>query len=335
MTFRARNNGNQSWSQSVVHLGTINPQDRSSNFSDSSWMNSSRVAMQDTTVDPGDIATFKFNLKAPQAPGSYTECFNLVADGVSWMLGPTLCYTIDVVTSQDPNSQFLSLQPGQSLNTGSYLMSPAAHSVLMLQNDGNLVLYNDSVPQWSSGTNGTDASRLIMQTDGNLVLYNATGKALWNSATNGNANARVTLQSDGNLVIYSSNDAPLWATATYHVPSYSGSVLHLLKGGTLLPMQSLQMADRTHVLMMQTDGNLVLYSGGTPIWASYTQGHPGAYAVMQADGNLVIYAPTRQPLWATYTNANPGSTIVLQNDGNVVIYNAAVKPVWQTQTYGR
>jgi hypothetical protein len=59
---------------------------------------------------------------------------------------------------------------------------------LIMQNDGNLVLYSindnqESTPVWATGTNGTDASYAIMQTDGNLVLYNPSGQALWASST--------------------------------------------------------------------------------------------------------------------------------------------------------
>ena len=59
---------------------------------------------------------------------------------------------------------------------------------LIMQNDGNLVLYSindnqESTPVWATGTNGTDASYAVMQTDGNLVLYNPSGKAIWASST--------------------------------------------------------------------------------------------------------------------------------------------------------
>ena len=75
-------------------------------------------------------------------------------------------------------------------------------------------------------------------------------------------------------------------------------------------------------LIMQGDGNLVLYQGGTPLWASGTSGHPGAYAVMQSDGNLVIYlGPTA--LWSTGTNGHPGAYLSVQDDGNLVIYQSA------------
>lgn len=54
---------------------------------------------------------------------------------------------------------------------------------LVLQADGNLVLYNSNgAPVWASGTAGKGTSRLVMQNDGNLVLYRtSTGKATWSS----------------------------------------------------------------------------------------------------------------------------------------------------------
>jgi hypothetical protein len=49
-------------------------------------------------------------------------------------------------------------------------------------------------------------------------------------------------------------------------------------------------------LEMQTDGNLVLYAGKKAIWATMTNGHPGAYLALGDDGSLgVFYGATR--LW--------------------------------------
>ena len=50
------------------------------------------------------------------------------------------------------------------------------------------------------------------------------------------------------------------------------------------------------------DGNLVVYNAsGAAVWSSVTWGHPGAYLVVQSDGNLVIYDGA-SPIWATNTN---------------------------------
>ena len=40
---------------------------------------------------------------------------------------------------------------------------------------------------------------------------------------------------------------------------------------------------------MQGDGNLVIYEGSKALWASHTNGHPGAYFAVQDDGNIVVY----------------------------------------------
>lgn len=45
------------------------------------------------------------------------------------------------------------------------------------------------------------------------------------------------------------------------------------------------------VLIMQSDGNLVQYSGSTSLWSSKTDRNPGAFLVMRDDGRLVLYSP--------------------------------------------
>jgi hypothetical protein len=60
---------------------------------------------------------------------------------------------------------------------------------------GNNLLANEGL------TNEQGTARLIMQGDGNLVLYNHNGKALWSSGTFGNVGDRLEVQTDGNLVV--------------------------------------------------------------------------------------------------------------------------------------
>ena len=104
---------------------------------------------------------------------------------------------------------------------------------------------------------------------------------------------------------------------------------------TLSPGQSITSANRFMYLMMQTDGNLVLYGfdqGWNVLWASNTMGNPGATLTVQDDGNLVLYATDRRPLWATNTMGNPGATLLAQDDGNLVLYAPGGRPLWQTNT---
>ncbi len=97
----------------------------------------------------------------------------------------------------------------QILYQGESLESPNGRFKLVLQADGNLVLYDKDKALWSSGTNGKDAKKLVMQNDGNLVLYGPNGP-VWASNTSGNRGAYLVLQDDGNLVIYKA----VWSTGT-------------------------------------------------------------------------------------------------------------------------
>ena len=99
----------------------------------------------------------------------------------------------------------------------------------------------------------------------------------------------------------------------------------------LLPGQRLISADSKHSLVLQPDGNLVLYSAGNPTWSTGVRGNR---AVMQGDGNFVLYLSdgiTTVPVWHTNTAKKAGSSrLVLQDDGNLVMYGQIA--VWNTKT---
>lgn len=97
------------------------------------------------------------------------------------------------------------LEPGQSLSSGQQLTSPNSRTTLVMQGDGNLVLY-ESVPPgrvavWASATDGRAGSRAVMQGDGNLVVVDAGNAPRWDSGTWGNPGSVLVLQDDGNLVV--------------------------------------------------------------------------------------------------------------------------------------
>ncbi len=115
------------------------------------------------------------------------------------------------------------LLAGQRLTTGQRLTSSNARFNLVMQTDGNLVLYDGTPgqnPIWATGTwnlpNDRRPTHTDMQTDGNLVLYNDTNQAAWASNSWGpnRINPYLELQNDGNLVIYHNGRNPLWASGT-------------------------------------------------------------------------------------------------------------------------
>lgn len=102
--------------------------------------------------------------------------------------------------------------------------------------------------------------------------------------------------------------------------------------------------DKRFYLCMQNDGNLVTYKGADsrdrhPIWASNTMNkgsHPHRL-VMQKDGNLVIYDSQSVPTWATNTHDRGArdAYVIMQSDGNLVVYNSSpVSPLWASGTHG-
>ena len=108
----------------------------------------------------------------------------------------------------------------------------------------------------------------------------------------------------------------------------SGAVMG--PGQVLRAGNSLTSPGGKYTLTYQTDCNLVLYrnSDRHAVWASdtYAWQPPGA-VVMQTDGNLVMYDTVLNPIWATNIY-HPGSHLVVQDDGNVAIYRPDNHLVW-------
>ncbi len=115
----------------------------------------------------------------------------------------------------------------------------------------------------------------------------------------------------------------------------TGSCGELTANQQLAANQSVASCNGDYTLIMQGDGNLVLYQGGTALWASNTAGSAADEAIMQGDGNLVLYTSAGSPLWASGTAGNAGAYLEVQNDGNVVIYSASGAVLWSTGTAGK
>jgi hypothetical protein len=191
---------------------------------------------------------------------------------------------------------------------------------VVFQGDGNLVLYGPQGALWNSGTNGRLTASFFIQSDGNLVIYDG-GQAVWNSRTNGHSGGVVlAVGDDGTLGLLQDGQA-LWKVP-YSINAPSG----------LVPGEFIVSPDRRTMLVMQGDGNLVLYSSdGRALWNSHTNGNAGATLALQADGNLVIYRDS-VPLWWTGTQGvGPAPFLVVQSDGNVVLYRGTLA-IWNTQT---
>lgn len=96
----------------------------------------------------------------------------------------------------------------------------------------------------------------------------------------------------------------------------------LTRGQTLTGGQ--QLVAGSYTLDMQTDGNLVEYTGGSAVWQTYTAGEAGNRLSMQTDGNLVMYGSANQVRWQTHTQGYTSDYLSLQSsDGNIVVYQGS------------
>ena len=78
------------------------------------------------------------------------------------------------------------LNPNDDLAAIGSITSQNGQSTLILQGDGNLVLYRSGgKARWATNTDGKTVSQAIMQSDGNFVMYGPGNQYIWDTATNG------------------------------------------------------------------------------------------------------------------------------------------------------
>jgi hypothetical protein len=212
------------------------------------------------------------------------------------------------------------LRDGQRLNIGEKITSTDGNYFLLMQGDGNLVLFdNNNRDYWATNVIGHFAT---MQADGNFVVYDNNNLPVWASGTNGHPNSHLIIQNDRNLVAYQNGNVPIWA---------SNTPKDILRNGQRLNIgEKITSSNGKYYLLMQGDGNLVLFDNNNrDYWATNVIGH---FAEMQADGNFVVYDQNNHPVWASNTEGHPNAHLIIQNDRNLVIYQNGNIPIWATNT---
>jgi hypothetical protein len=209
-------------------------------------------------------------------------------------------------------------------------------------------LANDQLTYTPTGVANSD---LVMQADGNLVLYGPDGgTATWSTGSeNTGSNNYLQLQDDGNLVVYTSSGSAPWAASTNAFRGWQLCPGTTLSNGQWIDTTREPDGQNQGWLQMDTDCELELYSGKS--WSTETStadagdkhstlnagvaasgGYSGCYVIMQDDGNLVMYAPNYPggivSMWASNTAGNSGSMLIMQQGGceecyaNASIYNS-------------
>lgn len=221
------------------------------------------------------------------------------------------------------------------MKNGDQIVSPNGRTRLVMQNDGNAVVYaKDNSVLWTSNTGGNTGARLSVQSDGGLVIYKATQNVVvkvLRAGAAGTTGRKLSVQNDGNVVFYSSTNQALWWTGTVTKPIiYVDSI----PAGTEMAYGDvLRSPSSQYRLIMQPDGNLVIYTPGSQIvFQSYTKGTNSKF-VPQLDGNLVIYSASGQSVWQTYTQGQGGARLSMQDDGNLVFYRSNGTAAYRSNTF--
>ncbi|MGW7104396.1 hypothetical protein [Streptomyces sp. NPDC054883] len=253
------------------------------------------------------------------------------------------------------------LNVGQRLAPGEKLTNPSQVTELVMQADGNLVLYalgnpgGYKLPLWNSGTYGNPGGYATMQADGNFVIYRQggsaqTGGAVWHTATYGDhaeMKPMAKLEANGNFKVIGRNDGEWgthWSPLRREKPTKlcANDVTHQYRYW----FDGDWAQSATVWLFLQDDGNLVMYrkSDGKVIWnsATYATGYYSTELRMGTDGEMSLrdWFDEDKVAWRAGTANNPGAYALLQDDGNFVVYTADGGPgkggaLWATGTYNK
>jgi hypothetical protein len=223
---------------------------------------------------------------------------------------------------------------------------------IVLGADGDLVarLNVNDAPLWSTQTKGSDADRLVMQTDGNLVMYNDRYQPIWSSKTGKlpppppppsvlsiGESASVSISRDGGYSVPIAGQE-LWVfddTSIYtNTPPVAPRGLDILNtNGVLQEGQQIVSKGGRFRAVLNNNGNFAVYDGTKAIWTNGIKDYYGKnHIVLQADGNLVSSLSNGTPLWSTNTSGQGTTFLLMQADGNLVLSAARYLPLWSSVT---
>ncbi len=227
--------------------------------------------------------------------------------------------------------------------------SKSGGAKLAMQGDGNLVLYTGSGKAvWATGTAQAEPADTIkpvinligsasMSLDQGSVFTDPGATASDNK--DGNISTKIVVSGSVNVNVpgsyrldYNEQDA---AGNSANTVSRTVQVIAVVND-TLQADTELRTNDRltsangSHFLVMQGDGNLVLYtSAGRALWATGTNGSGAIRARFQGDGNLVLRTSSGAAVWSSKTSGSGATSLKVLNTGNVVLLNASGAVIWE------
>jgi hypothetical protein len=346
---KIKNTGNQAWYSENLHLGTAGPLDRQSQFAANDWLGTNRpAAISESTVNGGETATFMFKMKAPAELGNYQETFGTLIEGYRWLDGT---FSIPItVSSSSPYyaakaTSFKiysdsSMTKELSLSNVNLYTRSKLYVKVVTKNTGNQILPADLTKIGTTNPN----DRTSIYSDGSWLESDRPAKAQGGDIAPGETGVftfsltapstpQARSQEQFGLLI----EGQSWLSQNVGIISLQTNQRppEILQTNSALQIgESLLSKDERYQLILQGDGNLVLYSLGKAVWASWTVGRGGVKLIMQSDGNIVLYRADWIPIWNSRTSGKGPSTLIMQSDGNLVSYNST-NYTWASWTVGR
>lgn len=343
-TVQIKNLGSKTLDQSFTRIGTTDPTDRGSDFYNTSWLTGGRIAqLNETSIAPTAQGTFSISLTAPRDLGSFTEDFGVVAEGKTWMdrdsislkfnITPSKSYDVNLSSYDvfyDPEMKAKAsppyvLRPDQKLYVKAKYKNIGSATLT-----GSLLKIAPTNPQ-----DHTDSPYLDDTWNSTTRVVNTTESSVPSGSIATFIFALHAPSTPGN---YSDSFGAVLETVTWIDTSKlsvdltvdsTAPIFHY--GESLRPGQSLATSNG-YRLVFQHDGNLVIYKGSTPLWATETNDEPADRVTLQTDGNLVMYSTDNRPLWASWTQGTGLSRLQQQSDGNLVLYKNGASFSWASWT---
>ena len=193
-------------------------------------------------------------------------------------------------------------------------------------------LQREKTVVWSAGAAVTVAgdSYLLLNGDGDLVLFDSSqGTVAWKTNTTNSSVFSAALLDNGNFILLSRNQSTVWQS--FDTPSDT-----LLPGQTLTAGQTLRAAGRNSVASYYTfsldeSGEVKLsWETNVTFWKStnirVSSSNPPFSAMLSTDGSLQLLDRSSNPVWSIFGADHGDSSVVfrflkLDVDGNLRMYS--------------
>ena len=228
-----------------------------------------------------------------------------------------------------PSIQPVVLYSPSYLLPNSNIASANHMTYLVMQTNGDLVLYYVNNILWHSNTYNSPGAFLAIQNNGNLVVYDSNGHLVWESGTaNAGSPPYALMVYDSYFELTDKNGRKIWNSI------YEILYIDFIKGSSitspsyLLPRQAVLSSSNQTMLIMQNNGDLALYQNQEDLqwstgyqsrnilWHSNTYNSPNAYFGVQNDGNLVVYNSNDDLQW------NSGTSRIGSSPYTITVYDS-------------